>query len=128
MKNCSIAVSLTLLSSLVVMADVPQEKKPPENLMDLYLPKETTWQMTPQEKKAIAIAEKWRADSAKGGVKPVAGPGGTLDERRRLRRLQVAAQHEEACLDAMPFEHSEHVRGHRLGGAVVEGKGDVADH
>ena len=79
-RRTSIAVSLSLLSSLGVLADTPQTQqgKPPENLMDLYLSKETTWQMTPQEKKAIEIAEKWRADSAKHGVKPVAGPGGTI--------------------------------------------------
>jgi type IV secretion system protein VirB9 len=79
-RRTSIAVSLSLLSSLGVLADPPQTQqgKPPENLMDLYLSKETTWQMTPQEKKAIEIAEKWRADSAKRGVKPVAGPGGTI--------------------------------------------------
>jgi P-type conjugative transfer protein TrbG len=79
-RRTSIAVSLSLLSSLGVLADPPpaQQDKPPNNLMDLYLSTQTTWKMTPQEKKAIAIAEKWRADSAKHGVKPVAGPGGTI--------------------------------------------------
>jgi type IV secretion system protein VirB9 len=46
--------------------------------MDLYLSNQTTWEMTPLEKEAIAIAERWRADSATRGVSPSAGPGGTI--------------------------------------------------
>ena len=49
-----------------------------DNLMDLYLSNQTTWEMTPMEKQAIAIAERWRSDSAAKGVSPSPGPGGTI--------------------------------------------------
>lgn len=81
MKNrLALAISLTLLASLEVLADPSQTQpsKPADTLMDLYLDTQTTWKMTQQEKAAIAIAERWRANSAKHGVKPVAGPGGTV--------------------------------------------------
>lgn len=79
-RRASIAASLALFQSLGALADPPptQQGKPHENLMELYLSTPTTLKMTPQEKQAIAIAEKWQADSATKGVKPVAGPGGTI--------------------------------------------------
>lgn len=57
----------------IVMAAGPADNK---NLADMYFSTDNPV-LTPQEKAAVAIAQKWRASSATG-MKPVPGPDGSI--------------------------------------------------
>jgi len=73
-------LSLSALADPATHADPSGNPATPSsntNLMDVYLPDKSELQLTPQEKSAIAIADRWKAESA-NGIKPVGGQDGTI--------------------------------------------------
>lgn len=69
MKTYAFAIIISIMPVLVLAA-------PGDNLADLYFSTQNP-KLTPQEKAAIAIAEKWQASSATG-IKPVPGTDGSI--------------------------------------------------
>jgi P-type conjugative transfer protein TrbG len=69
MKTYAFAIIISIMPVLVLAA-------PGDNLADLYFSNQNP-KLTPQEKAAIAIAEKWQAASATG-IKPVPGTDGSI--------------------------------------------------
>jgi P-type conjugative transfer protein TrbG len=67
MKHLLIAIVLGLSPGIACAVD---------NLADMYFSKNNP-KLTPQEKEAVAIAQRWQADNA-NGIKPVAGPEGSV--------------------------------------------------
>ena len=69
MKTYAFAIFISMMPVLVLAA-------PGDNLADLYFSNQNPT-LTPQEKAAIAIAQKWQAASATG-IKPVSGTDGSI--------------------------------------------------
>jgi len=69
MKTYAFAIFISMMPVLVLAA-------PGDNLADLYFSTQNPT-LTPQEKAAIAIAQKWQAASATG-IKPVSGTDGSI--------------------------------------------------
>ena len=69
MKAYAFAIFISMMPVLVLAA-------PGDNLADLYFSTQNPT-LTPQEKAAIAIAQKWQAASATG-IKPVSGTDGSI--------------------------------------------------
>lgn len=69
MKTYAFAIIISFMPFLALAA-------PTDNLADLYFSSQNP-KLTPQEKEAIAIAEKWQAASATG-IKPVPGTDGSI--------------------------------------------------
>ena len=69
MKTYAFAIIISIMPVLVLAA-------PGDNLADLYFSTQNP-KLTPQEKAAIAIAQKWQAASATG-IKPVPGTDGSI--------------------------------------------------
>jgi type IV secretion system protein VirB9 len=69
MKTYAFAIIISMMPVLVLAA-------PGDNLADLYFSNQNPT-LTPQEKAAIAIAQKWQAASATG-IKPVSGTDGSI--------------------------------------------------
>lgn len=69
MKTYAIAIIISIMPVLVLAA-------PGDNLADLYFSNQNP-KLTPQERAAIAIAQKWQASSATG-IKPVSGTDGSI--------------------------------------------------
>ena len=69
MKTYAFAIIISMMPVLGLAA-------PGDNLADLYFSSQNP-KLTPQEKAAIAIAEKWQAASATG-IKPVSGTDGSI--------------------------------------------------
>ena len=86
MKKYLFAMTLSAVSVLALAG---------ENLGDAYFSKQNP-KLTPQEKTAIAIAQKWQATSATG-IKPVAGPEGSVRFVYGAQQINVVCAVLQVC-------------------------------
>ncbi|MCL6485975.1 MAG: P-type conjugative transfer protein TrbG [Janthinobacterium lividum] len=92
MKKQFVVMILGALPLLALAAD-----KPAADSADAFFAKKNPT-LTPQEKNAIAIAQKWQANGADAtGMKPVAGPGGVVRFVYGVQQINIVCAVLQVC-------------------------------